>query len=459
LLITVDAPGLEEGNMDLRMYLRLFFRWSWLIALCTVAGVVLSFAILSSTGLLSSYSATATVAIGAQALSSDQDPSYLNTAASLAPTYVELAKLEPVTQGVIDALDLPETTAELSQLLEVSQILDTQLIEIKATYQDPETAADIANEVARQLALLAPSHLRNFIVTVQPARAPMRSGLTASLAPPLIVGALGFLLSTGAVFLFDFLRDAIHDAEDVAQRLGLTTLAVVRMPGWSRSGRWGRWQANRFKPETHSMWWSLMEACWRRHVEAIEQAPGGSSDGHDDERETLLVLITSSSRDDGQSAAALNLAGTWAHSGRTVLLVDAYTAHPRLHTSLGLADAPGLTDLLGEPGHSLEEVIRPIEGVPGLSVLPVGSVAGQSLSATAPAVRQALEAMRGLAQVIVVAGPPVLAGADAVMLASQASGGLLVLRADRTRTEKAAEAVDLLNMAGGSLWGAVLNRG
>ena len=225
-------------------------RWSWLIALATIVGAVLGFVLLSSLGLLSTYSATATVAIGAEVFSSDQDPSYLSTAASLAPTYVELARLEPVTQAVIDALDLPETTEELGKLLEVTLIRDTQLIQIKATYEDAQVAADIANEVARQLALQAPPHLRNFIVTVQPARAPKGSGLMASLAPMVIVGTLGFLVSTGAVFLVDFLRDAIRDSEDVAQLLGLTTLAVVKLPGHRLSGPWDRWRDGRFRPAT-----------------------------------------------------------------------------------------------------------------------------------------------------------------------------------------------------------------
>jgi Mrp family chromosome partitioning ATPase/capsular polysaccharide biosynthesis protein len=452
--------------MDLRVYLRLFLRWSWFVAFSTVAGVVLSFFISSSLGMLFSYSATATVAIGAEVFSSDQDPSYLSTAANLAPTYVELAKLEPVTQAVIETLSLPETADELSELLEVSLIRETQLIEIKATYHDAQMAAAIANEVARQLALQAPPRLRNFIVTIEAAKVPEGSSI-ASLAPLVIAGMLGFLLSTGGIFLVDFVRDVIHDSEDVAQRLGLATLAVVRSPRSWPSRLWQRWRGRQVEPETHPVWWSLMEACQQRYTTATGQTPGNPCNGHTarpvlskvEENETTLVLITSPGRDEGQSSAAHNLARTWAHNGQTTLVVDAYLVRPRLHEELGLTNEVGLTSLLAEPAHSFEAVIQPIKAVPGLHVLTAGPATERPLSATAPAVRQTLKAMRATAQVVIVNGPPVLAGADAIMLATQADGVLLVLRGGKTRAEQATEAIELLNMAGGLVWGAILNLG
>jgi Mrp family chromosome partitioning ATPase len=283
----------------------------------------------------------------------------------------------------------------------------------------------------------------------------------------LIAGTLGFLLSTGAVFLADFLRDVIHDSEDVAQRLGLATLAVVRPPGSWLSRLWQHRRGRRVEPETRPFWWSLMEACQRRYTAAAEQTPANSHNGHPkrlvlsnvEGNEAPLVLVTSSGKDEGQSSAALNLARTWARSGQTTLLVDAYLARPRLHEELGLEDAVGLTGLLSEPTRSLEAVIQPIEAVPGLHALTAGPATKQSLAATAPAVRQALEAMRETAQVVIVNGPPVLAGADAVMLAAQADGVLLVLRGGRTRAEQAAGALELLTNAGASVWGVVLNLG
>jgi len=445
--------------MDLRVYLKLFWHWLWLIVLATMVGVVASLCVLLYLGNLPSYSATATVAIGAEIFSSDQDQSYLTAVDSMAPTYVELAKLEPVTQAVIAALSLPETTDELSDLLEVTLIQETQLIEIEATYRDAQMAADIANEVAHQLALQAPTQLRNFIVTIEAAEAPEILELDIeAFVPVVIAGLLGFLLSTGGVFLVDFVRDVINDSADVAQRLGLATLAVVRSPGNRPSRLWRRWQGQRVEPETQPVWWSLMEACQRRYAAATGQTPDtprNAAEGN----ETPLILITSSERDERQTSTALNLARTWTRSGQTTLLVDAYLARPGLHEELRLTNEVGLTSLLAEPTCSLEVAIQPVEAAPGLHALTAGPATERPLSATAPAVRLALEAMKATAQVVIVNGPPVLAGADAVMLAAQADGVLLVLHGGKTRAAQAAEAIELLTRAGGSVWGAVLNLG
>jgi capsular polysaccharide biosynthesis protein len=343
--------------MDLRVYLKLFRHWLWLIVLTTVVGVVASLCVLLYLGDLPSYSATATVAIGAEIFSSDQDQAYLIAVDSMAPTYVELAKLEPVTQAVIAALSLPETTDELSDLLEVTLIEDTQLMEIEATYRDAQMAADIANEVAHQLALQAPTQLRNFIVTIEAAEAPELLKLDIeAFAPVAIAGLLGFLLSTGGVFLVDFVRDVINDSEDVAQRLGLATLAVVRSPSDRHSRLWRRWPRRRAEPENQPVWWSLMEACQLRYAAATGQtpdAPHNAAEGN----ETPLIMITSPERDERQTSTALNLARTWARTGQTTLLVDAYLARPGLHEELGLTNEVGLTSLLAEPTCSLEAAI------------------------------------------------------------------------------------------------------
>ena len=445
--------------MDLQAYLRLFRRWLWLIVLATVVGVVASLCVLLYLGHLPSYKATATVAIGAEIFSSDQDLAYLTEVSGQAPTYVELAKLEPVTQAVIDTLSLPETTDELSDLLEPTLIEETQLIEIEATYRDAQMVAVIANEVAHQLALQAPTQLRNFIVIIEAAEAPELLDLDiGAFAPVAIAGLLGFLLSTGGVFLVDFLRDVINDSEDVAQRLGLTTLAVVRSPRDRPSRLWRRRPGRRGEPETQPVWWSLMEACQRRYAAATGQTPDtphNAAEGN----ETPLIMITSPERDERQTSTALSLARTWARSGQTILLVDAYLARPGLHEELGLTNEVGLTSLLAEPTCSLEAAIQPIEAAPGLHALTAGPATERPLSATAPAVRLALEAMKATAQVVIVNGPPVLAGADAVMLATQADGVLLVLHGGKTRAAQAAEAIELLTRAGGSVWGAVLNLG
>ncbi|MGB3404766.1 MAG: polysaccharide biosynthesis tyrosine autokinase [Microcoleaceae cyanobacterium] len=58
------------------------------------------------------------------------------------------------------------------------------------------------------------------------------------------------------------------------------------------------------------------------------------------------VAIASAEARDGKSTVALHLAQTIANMGQRVLVVDANLRHPQLHSSLGLANQKGLSDLL-----------------------------------------------------------------------------------------------------------------
>jgi len=59
-----------------------------------------------------------------------------------------------VLQRVIDELGLDTSTDELSGQVGAEIVEQTQLIEITASHSDAETAAAIANSIARQLVAL-----------------------------------------------------------------------------------------------------------------------------------------------------------------------------------------------------------------------------------------------------------------------------------------------------------------
>jgi Mrp family chromosome partitioning ATPase len=62
------------------------------------------------------------------------------------------------------------------------------------------------------------------------------------------------------------------------------------------------------------------------------------------------------------------------------------------------------------------------------------------------------------ADAVVIDSPPLLAVADAGILASQVTGTVLVTHIGRTRLSALAQAAEVVNKAGGNLLGVVLNR-
>ncbi len=405
--------------MELRDYLKVVYKWLWFIVLTTLIAGMAGYLVLWHLALLPAYRATATVMISG----SSADLTRLEIGQALAPTYAELAKREPFAQSVVESLGLPISAEKLKEHIEANPIPGTQLIEIVATYNDPQQAAAIANQVARQLVEQAPAGLRrDFVITE--AQPPLRPSL-GTYGNVLAAAFTGLLLATGAVFLIEYLDDSIRTAEEVRRHLHLPTLGIVK------------------DASSRHFWWTLAEACWR-------QCSKGTPS-------TKSILVTSPGPSEGKSTIAINLAITWAKAGRKTLLVDAHLRHPVVHQRLGLPNEGGLVDLLQQSGPINSQTL-PSARTPNLKVLTSGPRPSDPPELLASQrMDEVLNKLVEDVDAVILDGPPVLS-ADAAILASKVDGILLVL--DQSGTKRAAsEAVETLRMVGGKILGVILNEG
>jgi len=129
-------------------------RW-WLLIVLTAIGAMLGFAISRSQTPV--YQATTSVLVGESIKSSRVDRLDIQISEALIQTYVEIARRQPVMQGVVTTLNLNETWQNLSKRVTVTHIESTQLIEIGVEANSPEQARMIADEIVNQLILLSPS--------------------------------------------------------------------------------------------------------------------------------------------------------------------------------------------------------------------------------------------------------------------------------------------------------------
>ena len=171
------------------------------------------------------------------------------------------------------------------------------------------------------------------------------------------------------------------------------------------------------------------------------------------------VLITSAAPGDGKTSTALHLAIASAREERRVVLVD---ADVRVHglTSLLRADQHDGLVQLADGDADLDECIRRyrLSDTAQLSVVPAGRAPEDSTGLMrAPEFRKAVQQIRHEAELVIMDSPPILAVADATILASQVDAIVLVV--DRqTELEQLLKVRERLAFVSTPLIGYVYNR-
>ena len=289
--------------------------------------------------------------------------------------------------------------------------------------------------------------------------------LSAS-AIKLVLGlVLGLMLGLVLAYLLEALNTSIRRPEDLEAVLHVPGLAVIpRITGGSANGR-SRFRALLGSPKpTRSDAGSLMSGgqTFSIGIEAFRNLRTSLiwSDGG----EALKTLVvTSAAPGEGKTLTAANLAVTLAYDGLRVLLVDCDIRRPRVHGLFRMPRSPGLMELLTASHHpsgdpvSGPDAIRDTS-IAGLSVLTCGALpsnAANLLSSTR--MRVLLDELREQYDIIVLDTPPVLATADAGIVASLTDGVLLVVRAGATDRNAAQRAYQQLANVGARVVGTVLN--
>jgi succinoglycan biosynthesis transport protein ExoP len=296
---------------------------------------------------------------------------------------------------------------------------------------------------------------------------------------------LGLLLGTGTAFLLEALNTSIRKPEDLEIALHLPGLAVIprltgtapaprrRLGGLLRPGKRAQLEAKSSAAAalgTATQPFSLGVEAFRMLRTSLMWCEQG------DDMKTLVV--TSAAPGEGKTLTSANLSVTFAYDGLRVLLIDCDLRRPRLHGLFQVPRSPGLMDLLtpsyngsdgvpsltfdpsaggSESGRPITDVVRSTH-VRGLSLLTCGALPTNP-SGLLSGVRMRL-LLRELAKsfdLVILDTPPVLATADAGILASLADGVLLVVRAGQTDRIAAKRAHQQLVNVGARVVGTVLN--
>lgn len=168
------------------------------------------------------------------------------------------------------------------------------------------------------------------------------------------------------------------------------------------------------------------------------------------------IAVVSPDTGDGKTFFAANLAVTLAQLGGRTLLVDADLRGPRLHEVFGLENKVGLSGILS--GRAESQVIRQIEGMPSLFVLPVGATPPNPVELVErPAFGLLIRELVAKFDHVVVDTPAAQLGSDAGVIAARCGAALLVARRNSARIQALASMLADVADSPAVVVGAVIN--
>ncbi len=160
-------------------------------------------------------------------------------------------------------------------------------------------------------------------------------------------------------------------------------------------------------------------------------------------RTPQVILIVSPLPGEGKTTLSVNLALTLARHGRTCI-VDADLRKEGVAPALGIIAQYGLREILLET-KEVDEVLVPAVQLPGLSLLPSGSAAGEPGALIAShAMSNLMDKLRQKFEFIVIDSPPILPFSDGRALSAVVDGIILVGRSGMTTRESLKRAMELL---------------
>jgi capsular polysaccharide biosynthesis protein/MinD-like ATPase involved in chromosome partitioning or flagellar assembly len=468
-----SAPDQQQ---DLREVLHVLRRRKWLL-MALIAGLP-ALAYLLSASAQKVYTATAIVQVQGTAVDTSLFVPGADTAdAGLIAAASRLVKTQEVAAAAAERLDPPPFRGRTGLIDAVSATSETEtgFVTIAAESQKADRAADIANafaaavvevrsrqaraqvsETIRGIALqrsalseaddigrrelsaelqrlraLRAAQNRNAVI-VEPAVAPDEPASPKPLRNAAMAFILAVLMGVALVFLIERLDPRIRRPEQLRRLAPLPVLGSI--------------------PRVHG----AKRVVALRDSDAFQSLRASLSyfDVHEGARS---VVVASPGAGEGRTTVAINLAISLARSGRDVVLIDADLRHPTVAARLGLRqDVPTLGGVRA-PGWLLIEALTEIGIDNGrLRVLPGESSMTKPTETIDPEqMRATVRTAEAICDVVIIDSTALLPVSDIVSILRDVSGVILLVRMNRTSRDAVARALEIVELAGGTVLGFV----
>lgn len=427
--------------MELARFLWLVRRSWWLLILGALIGGASAYAV--SQLITPIYRASTTLLINQTQTPGVIAYNDILTSERLTKTYRELITKRPVLADTIDDLGVALTANELASMISVDVVGETQLLRLSVEHPVPVRARLLANSVATTFITtneqdqLTQTGTVSIVESAETPGSPVRP---RTMLNTLMGAFVGLLLAGAAFLLYEHLDDTVKSSEDVEAATNLPTLGGV----------------SRF-PRVRTPADGLVVASAGRTAPA-EAYRVLRTNLQFSTFDAQALLVSSAGPREGKTTTTANLAVAIAQTGQRVIVVDADLRRPALHKIFGLGNGAGLTSALLAQTPDPARFLQPTR-YENLSLLASGpQPPNPSELLSSHRMEAVVAALRKEAEVLLFDSPPLLAIADASILAAKVDGTILVVDAGRTRAPALQRASEALERTKTRVLGVILNK-
>ena len=361
----------------------------------------------------------------------------------LLKTYSELIKTNTLVTKALKEGNLNLQSAAVLSTLTAVPVQNTQILEIRYKNSDKLLARDVVYAITEEFIKVAQELIPNGTVKVIEEVVIPENPTSPNKKMNIAIGCmLGFVISSGIVFLLEFIDNTFKNKEKLERIMELPALGMIPEEPKRRRIKNHTTLIVEKKPR------SIVAEAYRTLITNINHSSS--------EKQIQTILITSSKLQEGKSTVAVNLALSFAENQKTVIIVDCDFRKPSLHKKFNIPNTCGLSDMIIKK-ESLENAIQKYNK--NLYILSSGKFTEKPASMlSSQAMDDILIDLKKKYDVIILDSAPIQAVVDAQILSAKVDGTLIVVHAGITNVKSVLETKNLLNKVNGIISGTVLYR-
>lgn len=354
---------------------------------------------------------------------------------SLVNTYIVILNTKETLDDVIDYAGVDLTYTEVIDMIDAESVDDTEVFRVVVTNPNPKEAEAIANAIAYILPKRISSIVEGTSAKVVDAAVLPSTPSSPSYVMNTVIGLmLGFILTVGTIVLREMVDISIRAEDDIALVSEHPVLASIPdMASPSKGGYYYGYGKQKRQPaagqqkKTALIGGDISFAA----SEAYKLLRTKLQYSFADEKACRVIGISSAMTGEGKSLTAVNLAHTLSQLDKRVILIDCDMRRPSLSVKLPIAKKPGLSGYLSGQNH-LDSLIQPC-GISGdehaFQVIASGQNPPNPVELLSSArMARLLERLRDMYDYVILDLPPVGEVSDALAVAKETDGILLVVR-------------------------------